>query len=252
MHFVIRYAIVIMPANSTVFTYGDNKMLFMKKKNVDERIQKRSNELVAKVFPIIGILTLVSLIVKIVCGLPFTVYLLEICTLVIGAVVWLVEELRYGTLLVKEKDDMLKELSNKARTDAFMAMFWTVIIGELLYGLVIDKTYFLWAFSYIAIWFPVAIYISIHLFTEGLLIFGSRKKEESTKKSLAIRTFIGSLFFGAFVGFEFYFHDGAFDPKGLIAVLLLAAGWGIPFYLMFLGFMKFSEKKADKNLEKEN
>ena len=162
-----------------------------------------------------------------------------------------IEGLReYGN--VKEKDDMLKELSNKARTDAFMAMFWTVIIGELLYGLVIDKAYFLWAFSYIAIWFPVAIYISIHLFTEGLLIFGSRKKEESTKKSLAIRTFIGSLFFGAFVGFEFYFHDGAFDPKGLIAVLLLAAGWGIPFYLMFRGFMKLSEKKADKNLEKEN
>ena len=53
------------------------------------------------------------------------------------------------------------------------------------------------------------------MFTEGLLIFGSRKKEESTKKSLAIRTFIGSLFFGAFVGFEFYFHDGAFDPKVL-------------------------------------
>ena len=138
-----------MLAKSTVFKNGDNKMLFMKKKNVDERIQKRSNELVAKVFPILGILALVSLIVKIVCGLPFTVYLLEICTLVIGAVVWLVEELRYGTLLVKEKDDMLRELSNKARTDAFMAMFWTVIISELLFVLVIDKTYFLWVFTFV-------------------------------------------------------------------------------------------------------
>ena len=238
-----------MLAKSTVFKNGDNKMLFMKKKNVDERIQKRSNELVAKVFPILGILALVSLIVKIVCGLPFTVYLLEICTLVIGAVVWLVEELRYGTLLVKEKDDMLRELSNKARTDAFMAMFWTVIISELLFVLVIDKTYFLWVFSYIVILFPCAIYISIHLFTEGLLIFGSRKKEESTKKSLAIRTFIGSIFFGATVGFNYYYHDGAFDPKGLKAVLFLAAGWGIPFYLLFVGFMKIAEKKADKKLE---
>jgi hypothetical protein len=87
------------------------------------------------------------------------------------------------------------------------------------------------------------------LFTEGLLIFGSRKKEKSTKKSLAIRTFIGSLFFGAIVGFNYYYHDGAFDPKGLKAVLFLAAGWGIPFYLLYVGFMKIAEKKADKKLE---
>jgi hypothetical protein len=234
------------------FTYGDNKEMFMKKKKVDERIQKRSNELIAKVLPVLGILALIVLIVKIVCGLPFTVYLLEICTLVIGAAVWLVEQLRYGTLLVKEKDDMLKELSDKVGTDAFMAMFWTVLIGEFLYIMLVDKAYFLWVLSYVVILMPSAIYIMIHSFKEGLLIFGSRKKEESTKKSLAVRTFIGSLFFGAFVGFEFYFRDGVFYPKGLIAVLLLAAGWGIPFYLMFVGFMKLSEKKADKNLEKEN
>lgn len=240
-----------MRTKSTVFKYGDNKMLFMKKKKVDERIQKRSNELIAKVFPLLGILDLVFLIIKIVMGLPFMVYMLEICILVIGAAVWLTEELRYGTLLVKEKDDMLKELSNKARSNAFMAMFWTVLSGELLYILLIDKAYFLWVFSYIVIWLPAAIYITIHSFSEGLLIFGSRKKEKNTKKSLAVRTFIGSLFFGALVGFEYYFHDGVFDPKGLIAALLLAAGWGIPFYLMFFGLMKLSEKKADKNLEKE-
>ncbi len=226
-------------------------MLFKKKKNMDERIQKRSEELTARVFPILGIVDLLLLVVKIICGVPFMVYLLEICTLVIGVGVWLAKELRFGTLFAK-KDEALKEMANKARSEAFMAMFWTVLIGEVLYILLVDKAYYLWVVSYFVIWLPCAVYITILSVSEGLLIFGTKKNEDNTKKMLAKRTFIGSLFFGAFVGSGFYLHDGIFDPKGLIAVLLLAAGWGIPFYLIFLGIMKFSEKRADKKIEKDD
>ena len=225
-------------------------MLFNKKKPADERIQKRTNEITAKVFPVIFSLTLASFLIKIGCRLPFTVYLLEIITMAVGALVWIIEELRFGTFLVKNKDDVLKELSDKAKMQSFMAMFWIVIIGELLYICLIDKAYYMWALSYFVIWLPCALYITVLSIKEGLLIFGSKKVENNTKKNLALRTFIGSLFFGAFVGFNSVFHDGAFDPKGLITVLLLAAGWGIPFYLIFIGFMKIAEKRADKKLEK--
>ena len=177
------------------------------------------------------------------------VYLLEISTLVVGALVWLVEELSYGILFVKEKDEMLKELANKAKADAFMAMFWVVLCGELLYLFVVDKAYFLWVLSYVASWLPCALYITIASVSEGLLIFGSRKKEKNIKKILAFRTFIASIFFGLIMGSGFCFHGGTFDPKGLVYILYLAAGWGIPFYLACVAIMKLSEKKADKKME---
>ena len=54
-----------------------------------------------------------------------------------------------------------------------------------------------------------------------------------------------------FVGFPMLFQDGVFQPEGLLWVFGLAAGWGIPFYLIFAGFMKLAEKRADKNVGKK-
>lgn len=224
--------------------------MFKNNKVVDERLHKKSTELGARMFPVLGIIELVFLVIKLVCGLPFMVYVLEICILVGGVVTWLFEELRFGTLFVKEKDDILKELSNKAKSQAFMMMFWIVIIGELLYIFLIDKKYYFWVLTYIVSWLPCAIYIMISAVSGGILVFGSKQKEKNVKKDLAIRTIFGSIFFGFVTGTGFYIHDGAFYPKGLIGVVLLAAGWGIPFYFMFIGIMKLSEKKADKNIEK--
>ena len=224
--------------------------MFKNNKVVDERLHKKSTELGARMFPVLGIIELVFLVIKLVCGLPFMVYVLEICILVGGVVTWLFEELRFGTLFVKEKDDILKELSNKAKSQAFMMMFWIVIIGELLYIFLIDKKYYFWVLTYIISWLPCAIYITISAVSGGILVFGSKQKEKNVKKDLAIRTIFGSIFFGFVTGTGFYIHDGAFYPKGLIGVVLLAAGWGIPFYFMFIGIMKLSEKKADKNIEK--
>ena len=225
-------------------------MFFKKNKVIDERIQKRSNELSAQMFPICVILELVFLIIKISLRLPIIVYLLDICILAVSLVVWLAGEIRYGTLSVKEKDDILKELSNKAKMQAFMAMFKVLGIGELLYIILVDKEYFFWVLSYFACWFPVALYITIKSVSEGLIIFGSKKKEKNIKKDLAVRTFIGSIFFGLFMGYDRYIQKGVFNPKGLIAVPLLAAGWGIPFYLIFVVIMKIAEKNADKKVEK--
>lgn len=226
----------------------ENRMLFQRKRTADERVQKKSEGLGAKMFPLLWIANLVFLIVKVACGLPVMVYALEILILISGSAVWLAEELRYGTLLVKEKDDMLTDLSNKARSEAFMTMFWIVIVGELLYVILVDEAYLAWGSTYLICWFPIALYITIVAISGGLLVFGSRKQEETAKKALAVRTFLGAVFFGVFVGWPYYFRDGMFHAKGLLAIPLLAAGWGIPFYLVFIGFMKLAEKRADKEV----
>lgn len=225
------------------------KMFLKKNKTIDERIEKRSNELNARMLPLLWIIELGFLITKIVLNLPGRVYALEVCTIAAGLIVWLVLESRYGTLLIKEKDNILKELSIKAKAKAFMTMFWIVIIGELFYIFLIDKAYYLWVLSYLVGWVPCAAYITIVSVMEGLIVFGSKKKEVNTKKGLRLRTIIGSIFFGVVVGWDSYYHDGIFEPKGLISIPLLAVAWGIPFYLLFVGMMKYSEKHIDKKVE---
>lgn len=54
-----------------------------------------------------------------------------------------------------------------------------------------------------------------------------------------------------FMGFPMLFKDGVFHIEGLLWVFGMAAGWGISFYLMFAGFMKLAEKRADKNVDKK-
>lgn len=225
-------------------------MLGKRKKTVDERIQKRENELRAKMFPYIWIANTAVLIIKAVYGLPVIVYAVEILALVLGTAVWLIGEARYGILFVKEKDEVLKELSAKAKAKAFTAMFEIVIMGELLYVFFADETYFSWVITYFISWLPPALFISIKGISEGLLIVGSKTKEKKTKKSFALRTLVGSIFFGLISGSSFYLDQGVFKPKGLIAVPLLAVGWGVPFYLIMAGIVEISEKKADKIVKK--
>ena len=102
-------------------------MLFKKKQAADERIEKRTNELCVKMFPAIWFVNAIFLIVKIAYRLPVMVYSLEILILVSGIAVWLIEEMRYGTLFAKEKDEVLKELSIKAKNES---LFYYVLGGS--------------------------------------------------------------------------------------------------------------------------
>lgn len=47
------------------------------------------------------------------------------------------------------------------------------------------------------------------------------------------------------------FKGGVFHPEGILWILGLAVMWGVPFYLIFAGFMKVAEKRADKILEEQ-
>ena len=62
---------------------------------------------------------------------------------------------------------------------------------------------------------------------------------------------LGALVYGLIMGFPQLYHDGAFHAEGILWVLGMAALWGIPFYLIFVGIMKVSENKADKNLKEK-
>ena len=223
-----------------------------KRKNqpVDERIEKESNRLAAKMYYLMTVLTVAILVVKLWYKVPVYVYALELISLAASGIYALVSEWKYGILFLKDKDEELLSIHHKVLSKAMMISFWIIIVGELLFIFIANK-YMEWVELYFVVWGIPALIITFLSIKNGWLIWGTQKKEKSGKKELAKRTAIGALFFGLFMGLPMVFQDGAFHPEGLLWVFGMAAGWGIPFYLIFAGIMKVSEKMADKKAEKK-
>lgn len=218
------------------------------KKVVDERIEKESNYMMAKMYYLMSVLTIVSLVVKLCYKVPVYVYGLELISLAANWIFCVVSELKYGILFLKNKDEELLSIHHKILSKAMMISFWIIIIGEFLF-VFIGNEFIKWVLLYFVIWGIPALIILFFAIKNGWLIWGTKNKEKNGKKELKKRTAIGAILFGVVMGFPMLFQDGVFHPEGLLWVFGLAAGWGIPFYLMFAGIMKLAEKKADKNVD---
>ena len=220
------------------------------KKFVDERILKESNALAAKLYYATTILTILTLATKVICKLPVYVYALDLIVLLAGIGYICVCELRKGILFMKEKDEALKNIHQEILAKAWNIEFSIVIFGELVFLFVAGK-YFFWVLSYLVVWFVPALVYTIAAIKNGWLIWGSKRREKDGKKYFKKRVVIGALFYGVFMGFPMLFKGGTFHPEGFLWILGMAAGWGIPFYLIFMLMMKVAEKRADKKLEEK-
>lgn len=225
-----------------------------KKKNkqpVDERLEMESNRLAAKMFYVMALLAIISLVVKIICKLPIKVYALEILALAAGSIFALVCELKKGILFIK-KDEVLQTIHEAVLAKAMMVMFWIFLFGDVVF-LFVSGEYYFWVLANFAVVMIPALVITIASVKNGWLIWGSKKREVEGKKNFKWRVAIGALFYGVFMSFPKLYHDGAFHAEGILWVLGMAAGWGILFYVLFMAAMKIAEKKADKKLkEKED
>lgn len=222
-----------------------------KKKNKqipDERILKETNRLSAMLYDTMVILSIVSIVVKMICRLPFYVMGLEILALVASGIYVIVREKKNGILFLKNKDDALKTIQEDILAKAMTIMLNTILFGELAF-IFLAEEYLIWMVSYLAIWFVPALIYTIVVIKKGLFIWGGQKREKEGKQNFKMRVVIGSAFFGLFVGFPMLFRDGVFQPSGILWILGLGAMWGIPFYFIMVGMMKMSEKSADKQVE---
>lgn len=228
--------------------FGGTIMLKNKKQPSDERIEKESNRVSAKMYYLMSIIMVISIVVKLCYKVPLYVYALELITLAVSGMFCVVSELKYGIRFLKEKDEELLSIHHKILSKAMMISFWIIIIGELLF-IFITNQYIKWVALYFVIWSIPALIILFFAVKNGWLIWGTKKKEKSGKKELKKRTAIGALFFGLVMGAPMLFQDGVFHLEGLLWVFGMAAGWGILFYLMFAGIMKLAEKRADINVD---
>lgn len=218
------------------------------KRKPDERVEKESNVLTAKMFYVITPLLVISLIVKLVCRLPFQVYALELLCLLVSGGYFLVQEIGKGILLVRKKDEALFEIHYAALSRAFMADFYLLIIGELIYIYVV-KDYFWWVLSYMVAWLLPGLVITIVSVKEGWLLRSGKAQGKAGKKRFLISVILGSAVYGILMGFPDFYHDGAFHAKGILYIIGMGTGWGTFFYFVMNHLIKVSEKRADKRLE---
>ncbi len=227
-------------------------MFKRKQKVVDERIEKESNKLSAKMYALMLVLTNACLIFKITKGLPFYLYALEIIVELTMILYFLVKESQSGILFMNKKDEATQTLHEGVLAKAFNIAFNIVVEGEflLMFGLLIwAREYFFWMCSYFVIWVPAALIITVLSIKRGWLVWGTKKKEQEGTKAFGKRVVIGSLGYGCFMGVFFMILTGEFAVKYLVMMPIMAAMWGIPFYFIMLFLVKKAEKQADKKVE---
>lgn len=227
-------------------------MFKRKQKVVDERIEKESNKLSAEMYGLMLVFTIGCLLGKIGYGLPFYLYILEIILLITMISYVVVKEAGSGILFIKNRDEAIQIVHEGVLAKAFNLAFNEVVYGEflLMFGLLIwAREYFFWCLSYLVIWVPAALIITVLSIKRGWFVWGSKKKEQEGTKAFGKRVIIGSLGYGCFMGLFFMFAHGGFDVKYLVMMPVMAAMWGIPFYIIMLLLVKWGEKQADKKVE---
>jgi hypothetical protein len=230
-------------------------IMWKKKMNVsDERIEKESNKLISKQFYVMLVLVILVMFVKVICRLPFYMYLLEAVALLAMVLYVVINEGSQGIIFMKDRDESIQAIHEGVLSKAYNLAFNIIVEGELLVlflVLIFAREYFFWILSYFVIWVPSALWITIAAMKKGWFIWGSRKKETEGKKNLGIRTAIGAICFGVIMTVLKAISHGGFQVSDIGMIFALAAGWGIPFYLIFTIGMKISEKKADKLVGEE-
>lgn len=219
-----------------------------KKRWTDERIEKESNVLTAKMFYVITPLLVISLIVKLVCRLPFQVYVLELLCLLASGGYFLAQEIGKGILGVREKDEALLEIHRGILSKAFMIDFYLLVTGELIYIYAV-KDYFVWVLSYMTAWLLPGLIIVIASVKKGWLLRVGKTQGKTGKKSFLISVILGSAVYGILSGFPEFYHDGAFHAVGILHMIGMGAVWGILYYFAMGSLIKVSEKRANKRLE---
>ena len=211
-------------------------------KNGDERVEKASNAMAAKLLWAMLALQVAVLIAKLCMG-GVAYCLLDGLALAAG--------LGTAALLLTLKgvwragDEVLRDIRTDCFAKAFGYMLQTLVFGEFLL-IIIDPDGLKWYAMSLLVWPLPALIYTVLAVKNGLFQWGGKKAETTGKAKLARSTALGALFFGIVMGGPECIKDGAFNPAGLLQVIGMAAIWGILFYLMFTALLKVGEKRADK------
>ena len=211
----------------------------------DERIKKKSNQLYASLYPLMLIITAVTVSLKyLFITQNFSDYILEIIATVISVLYLFIRTLVTQIPLFNPSDECINEIQNRYRMHSFSICIFIYTLGQIILVFIFNK--FILASIYTCIWFiPTCIYI-IKSTKEGLFILGDKKPPIKGILPFSSSLVIGSLFFGIITEWKSMFSDGSIHLTGLIKIVGTSIAWGILFYI-FLKCVNSVSKRYENN-----
>ncbi len=221
----------------------------VKKKIVDERVQKESNAVLARLYWLALALQVVVLVVKLCLGAELIQWALDAIIILAGLGVMAVMRSIKG--LWGRKDEALREMDNSVLSTSFGTMLWVALLGSLLLMFGNGEENALWYGPTIL---PVMIASGLYTvlaIKRGLLLWGGERNKGSAKPQLRKSTTLGALFFGIVMGAPDCFEGGSFQFMGLVKIILMAAMWGLMFYGMMVLAINWGEKSANQAVKEQ-
>ncbi|APC40865.1 DUF6773 family protein [Clostridium estertheticum] len=226
----------------------------MKAKLKDERIVKQSNEICARLYPLIIILTIIQVIFKyFLLTQNITDYILEINAILGSSGYLFIRTYVTGIPLFKHSDKCIHEIQNRYIMHSFYICFIIYVFGEFILMFAFDKL--ILSSTYVLVWIIPACIYTFKIVKNGLFVWGSKKAEVAGVKSFKVRVAIGSIFYGVVMEWKVLFKNNSFHPIGLVLVIIMAIVWGILFYFIMKSIRNKSERHSNNELmemEQEN
>lgn len=213
----------------------------------DERVIKEQRKVISKMYQVIILNTIIETIIKMLFTREVNMYLLEISVIVIS-LLYVIMSYITNKIQIGKKDEYNFICKNKIYTNAYMISFSIYLIGELLFYFFCSNS-IVYTLSYILVWAIPTIIITYKLYRKGLLIIGSKKRSAKWINRLKKEVFIYSIIFAIVIEVVRVSNNGCFKEVDILVFILVACGFGIPFFFLFKLIINGSEKKADNEIK---
>jgi len=226
----------------------------------DERIQKRHNQICAPLFPIMLIVTSISLITKIILNIHPLLYTLEIIAIIASITYYTTSTAYNKVLLVKGKDEAITSIKNSAKTHSYQIYTCIILFGFIILSIAATIHYpfsskqLPYIIPYIGMFIIPTMFVSSKTNKEGLGVTWRNEKEKTgVLKGLRLAGIVNLMFSIIFEVVTFLLVGIGWVSSDLLPTLF--ASMIFPFILGVSCIVRGNkvlltmEKNADKEVE---
>ena len=222
----------------------------MTQKGADERVEKESDKLFADTYFLFLAFVIAIAVIKFAHDRTFAIFLPAIIGGGGSLLYVLVRYAMAGVLFQHVSDERIAALKSQTKKRSYLFCWLIYVLSGVILLFLDFETYV--PAGVLVSWMIPTLVVVIRLVVKGIYGSGEEKNTKKDMYILARYTPIGALFFGV-VTTWFAETDGIWDFA--LQAFIMAATWGVVWFLAMVALNKLSDKFANKRLaraEKES